>query len=476
MKQFALNVLSFLLVTTAVLAQTSALTICPQFEELDASQEKVINFASSLPQIGMMSYINWTTEDHIVNNGIISITLPDENAGKPINFELFDADFASETQYALYGRSKQGNISLYITPEGIGGTIDMVNKVYLALPIGGNKGALVQLSLQGNVEEACGTEHLESEEMTGYCNMDCGPAVLDVVALITPSARQWVNDTWGWLGQWFLFVETHNINGAFVNSLVLNKRVRVKIVDYDPDFVLTKNMLEDIKLFRNSITAIQAARINGADIRVLLTNEDYSNSSGVSGAIPADQGNPSTTNKIAIVEISSIGPISYTFAHEIAHHFGCWHSAPLLSSGCGNGYVLEESYRNTIMAVGVNFPPVFGGAPNFSRIQHFSNPDVLFGEEATGEIAVRDNAAQIRGAFCEVASQVPGHYTVRIEKNDPICVGDFVKFNAEVFEGVCFDQATLEYFSCASGPFQYEWRVSNSNNFNNSQVVSNGNV
>lgn len=48
-----------------------------------------------------------------------------------------------------------------------------------------------------------------------------------------------------------------------------------------------------------------------------------------------------------------------------------------------------------------------GGAQQNTRIQHFSNPDVLFGGEPTGNSAFRNNAAQIRGAFCEVANNNP---------------------------------------------------------------------
>lgn len=43
-------------------------------------------------------------------------------------------------------------------------------------------------------------------------------------------------------------------------------------------------------------------------------------------------------------------------------------------------------------------------APDNTRIQHFSNPDVLFAGQATGIDGTRNNAAQIRGAFCEVAN------------------------------------------------------------------------
>jgi Secretion system C-terminal sorting domain len=201
---------------------------------------------------------------------------------------------------------------------------------------------------------------------------------------------------------------------------------------------------------------------NGTDIRVLITNQNYPGQGGPFGAIPNDQGDPTGTNKIGIVEVPFIGPIRYTFAHEVAHHFGCWHSIPTID-GCPNGMNMANG-RNTIMA----------NSQNNTRIQHFSNPDVLFGGEATGIAGTRDNAAQIRGAFCEVADNVPGQYSVLISKNTigPLCKDETYTFGANVSAGVCFDPFTLIYSDCATGPYQFEWRISNTPDFQNSQVIS----
>lgn len=467
MKQIFFSLLIPVLFASNVLAQTSAITLVSPYTGLDVDQGKVLNYVNNIPRNGTLKYVNWASQDQIVNNSTIAVTLPNENNGQPIYFELLDADFASTTEYAIYGRGSLGNISLYVTPQGIGGTIDLVSKVYAAFPLGGTKGTLIELAQTGNETAVCGTDAISREAEANYCDEDCGRAVLDVLALVTPGARQWAADNWGWLGQWFLFVETHNINGAFINSLVPNKRVRVRIIDYTPDFNLTGLIGPDLLSLRNSITANQLAIQNGSDIRMLLTEIDYP---GIAGAIPSDQGAPTTTNKVGIVEVPFIGPIRYTFAHEVAHHFGCWHSTPTIS-GCPNGISMTNG-RNTIMANGTPASPF---APDNTRIQHFSNPDVLFGGLPTGVAGTRDNAAQIRGAFCEVANNLPDQYSAQISKNTvgPICEGETHTFGADVFAGICQDPFTLIFSDCATGPYQYEWRISNSPAFNNSQVIGN---
>lgn len=349
--------------------QTSAFALTNPYTGLNTEQNKVLTYVNNQPRNGNLKYINWNTQNIVSNNGIISVTLPGENGGQPINFELLDADFASITEYALYGKSNLGNISLYTTPQGTGGTIDLSSRSYSIFPLGGTKAVLIENSTGNTPPEGCGTESKATESVS-YCDTDCGEAIVDVLALITPGARTWLNDNFGIYGQWFLFVETHNINGAFINSAIPGKRVRVQIVDFQPDFTLTGSDIEaDLNNLRASTNALQLVNQYGADIRVILTELNYP---GIAGAIPGDQGDPTGTNKVGIVEVQLIGSIRYTFAHELAHHFGCWHSQPLFSE-CRNGMYLTTNDRNTIMANGPS-----GVAANNSRIQHFSNPDVTF--------------------------------------------------------------------------------------------------
>jgi hypothetical protein len=379
---------AFVFCTAHILAQSAAFTLVSPYTGLDADQTKVLNYVTSQPRLGDVQHIAWAMESLFDSNGKITIALPGENDGQPISFEVTGSHFANETDYAVYGKAEQGEIALYVTSQGRGGSITLVNSTYVLYPLGNTKGVLIKTNPSEGEGGTCATDQTPPE-VAGYCEDDCGNDVLDVLVMVTPDAQQWLNDNYGLFGLWFLFVETNNINGAFINSIVSNKRVRVNIISYTPEFAWTGLIGSDMTNFLNSVTAQQLAQDNGADIRVMLNNQDYG---GVAGAIPTIQLDPVTTNKVAIVRVPFIGPIRYTLAHEVAHHFGCWHSSPLMS-GCRNGKNLLNG-KNTIMA----------NAANNTRIQHFSNPDVFFGGESTGELNIRDNAAQIRGALCEVAN------------------------------------------------------------------------
>jgi len=450
MKQLYFILIFSLACASNASAQASAFTLTTTHTGLGADQNKVLTYVSNLPRNGNLMYVNWDAQSLVDNNGNISFTLPNENSGQPITFEVTDAYFATPTEYALFGRSSFGEVAFYVTPQGTGGSIDLNAFSYSLYPLGGIKGLLIKRSPTEVESGVCGVD-TPSPEGGGYCEDDCGSAVLDVLAMVEPGAQTWVNDNFGIFGQWFLFVETNNINGAFFVSIVPNKRVRVRVINYTPDFNLTTLIGTDMNNFRNNAAAQQLAQQNGADIRVLLTIQDYP---GLAGAIPTDQLDPTTTNKVAIVEVPFIGSIRYTFAHEVAHHFGCWHSTPTIP-GCPNGKNMLIG-RNTIMA----------NAADNTRIQHFSNPDVFFAGEATGDVGTRDNAAQIRGAFCEVVNNIaPTIFSANFDYDPVVCAGNpfYASASAEEGWGLTF----LGWEQWCTGPYSYQWSWSGNPNFSN---------
>jgi Secretion system C-terminal sorting domain/Metallo-peptidase family M12B Reprolysin-like len=450
MKQVLFILLMPILLTSNVLAQTSAsaFTFTTAFSGLDANQNKVLSYVSNQPRTGNLNYLNWGVQSLVDGNGNIAVTLPNQNGGQPIVFEVVDTYFATATEYAIFGKSALGEIAIYVTPQGKGGTIDLLTTSYNVFPMGGNKGLLIERSPTEVEGVICGNV-TAPDNVVGYCREDCGKDIVDVLAMLTPGAQTWVNSTWGMFGQWFLFVETNNINGAFVNSAVSNKRVRVRIINYTPDFTLTTNMDTDMNSFRNNPVAKQLALQNGADIRVLLTDQDYPGAGGPFGGMPIDQFDPTTTNKVAIVEVPFIGSIRYTFAHEVAHHFGCWHSIPTIA-GCPNGKNMMNG-KNTIMA----------NSPSNTRIQHFSNPSISFGGESTGTVGTRNNAAQILGAFCEVANNnSPAINSVDFEYD--ICNNNLSAYVSQITDG--WYQSYGVEWSC-TGPYSYQWSWSLSPSF-----------
>ena len=160
---------------------------------------------------------------------------------------------------------------------------------------------------------------------------------------------------------------------------------------------------------------------------------------------------------------TTIDPSRFTLAHEVAHQFGCLHSNPL-TAGCPHGRNMPND-RNTIMA---------NNAADFSRIPNYSNPDVNFGGVATGVVDTRNNAQQIRGAFCESANNNPDpQFSVFYSKSaGPICVGETYTYTSTIIQGNCIEPfGIIPSVNCGVGPYQYEWRLSNNPNFTNSQII-----
>ena len=139
---------------------------------------------------------------------------------------------------------------------------------------------------------------------------------------------------------------------------------------------------------------------------VMLTNQIYRDQNGNRVFGIANSASPTSTNKFCIVEAGFLLDPRYTFAHEVAHQFGCRHIDDNTGDVCAHAHVLA-------LPGGLNRPTILGpsnatafGAAN-ARIQHYSNPDVFFAGVSTGVSGQRDNAREIRAAMCDVANNQP---------------------------------------------------------------------
>ena len=220
-----------------VSAQSLSFSTVSPFTSLNTDQSKVVSYVSNLPRVGSMLYLTWDNSAILGTSDSIRFLLPGINSGNPVSYKVADAFFVSTTDYIISGNSSSGDFTLYKTSLGTGGSINYQSHVFSIYPLESNRAVLIENDRQTPDNTIC---FIPSEvESVSYCNTECGSAIVDVLLLITPEAKTWMATTYGYFSNWFLFMESHNINVAFVKSGIPNKSVRVQMMDYTPEFPLT---------------------------------------------------------------------------------------------------------------------------------------------------------------------------------------------------------------------------------------------
>lgn len=219
------------------------------------------------------------------------------------------------------------------------------------------------------------------------------------------------------------------------------------------EFTETDDISNDLTTFRTSPTVSSLRAQFTADCVVLLTDGNYSMSSGnVYGLTPSC--GPSSSMAFSIVEADQAAT-RMTFAHELAHQFGCKHSPGMNNGGCEPSFERPHWFnhnwrdRYTIMEAGVK---------KKQRIPHFSNPDVSYHGHPTGTHAdpsgnvERDNARQLREQACVVGQFLTSNdLRAIIYGDDHICVSSLsipIPLVAQASGG-------------GPGPYTYLWQISN---------------
>lgn len=147
----------------------------------------------------------------------------------------------------------------------------------------------------------------------------------------------------------------------------------------------------------------------------------------------------------------------HTFTHELAHNFGCKHDNNTMEHPTWENMVYEsQGYRffsgwgwpiikkKTMMAQVKAIHPY--------RLKYFSNPDVNFKGQPTGEVGEAENDNQIRNNACRIseyetippAEQIP---QMTISGPDTALPGDLIEFCATVSNCPDIQDLTWEYSS-----------------------------
>lgn len=150
--------------------------------------------------------------------------------------------------------------------------------------------------------------------------------------------------------------------------------------------------------FMDAIHNVRAAY--GADLVLLLT-ETMQNFAGL--AYLMSNPSPNAANSAFAVVKREFATGTQTFAHEVAHLFGCQHDR---ANADGNG-AFDYSYGHRFDVDAVSYRTVMAYAPG-ERIPYFSNPEVSFmgvpTGVASGQANAADNALTLRNTAAVVAA------------------------------------------------------------------------
>ena len=328
---------------------------------------------------------------------------------------------------------------------------------YALRALGGGLYVLVKMD-DGDTESACGFTvadiDLETAAQETQVAQDRECNVVVRVLILHTTQAAFANSQINEQTRQMLIAQA---NQALLNSHVYNNELVFVSAGGGllSGFTESGNINFDLNLLRTDPAAIRlrnSLSVN-ADLVVLLTDGNYSGSDGTYYGLAPSCG-PSDPASFCIVEVEqSISRM--TFAHELAHLFGCKHSPNKGNGSCEPDFERPHWFecggrdRYTIMESGVK---------RKDRIPHFSNPEVNYHGHPTGTHTTsyqgaveRDNARQLREQACLVASfRSSNDFKVHIDGDNEIC-----EYETDSPYGY-FANAT----GGAPGAYAYFWEIS----------------
>ena len=163
-----------------------------------------------------------------------------------------------------------------------------------------------------------------------------------------------------------------------------------------------------------------------ADVCVLLVyNDDYCGLAWV---------NANKSHAFAVVRASAYCATKYSFTHEIGHNAGCLHDTLKSSTNnpytYGHGYVhytgLSDSSWRTMMAYG----DACNGELNCVRIKYWSNPDINYNGNPTGNVTRCNNARVWNENAIKVSSFNTDPATITVTSADNSTMMDYACWRA----------------------------------------------
>lgn len=184
---------------------------------------------------------------------------------------------------------------------------------------------------------------------------------------------------------------------AETNQGYINSEIPLTAVKHDVKLHPTLNDLNDSSVMLNSFSSSMPLSdlLNCADSTALLIEEF--NSCGIAYLDRAFScGAISVTKK-------SCATGYYSFGHEIGHNFGALHNPEQYSSTDGDGYghLIQPPFADVF---GYRTVLAYSADGHRRRVNHYSNPNVLYNSNPTGIVSVSNNARLITANRFAMAS------------------------------------------------------------------------
>lgn len=327
------------------------------------------------------------------NNANCVLLIPTEQV--LYTFDPVKIEAVSETEYTYHGEwnpcdeENNGYITIIARDGNLYGQININETVYEIHDLGGRKNILVEWDNSQMPVNDCSTSAINSiddrpdenlgESRSGGCNVRVLVLFTDAAALVRDP------------------VAAANLFMTQTNQIVSNSKAMTSFT-----LVGVQNLAGFVETggaggFEATLPAFSALPLTTtlrnaafADQVVLLADINDPDVFGIAFT-------PLGPNfGFSVVEIDGAGG-RFTFSHELAHNFSCFHDNATGVNARG------KQFNNGCLGLGHRSRTVLARAgANDSRIMHYSNPDVKFKCRSTGN-SDRNNAGQISTASCTVA-------------------------------------------------------------------------
>ena len=413
---------------------------------LTQTQQNMLNRVQSNPFYKSWSWVTLgTITDSQDSTGVLYINIPGRTGIVKAAPKNITAD--SSTTYQWYGNVINDDSTGYVYISCKSGkttaSIGLLGEDYDIFSTDNNMHLMVQYdTAKLNKLNRCGTDgsvlttsRKKKDSLSTNILQTCQDYTR-VLVLYTPAALQAVAD----INQAISLCVAH-FNTTIYNSGITSGAVVQLAGSQLFNFTESYSPVNDAATLAADANA-QAARNNtNADFVVLLNNTSlWGSTYGVAASI-----DPTNASAYAIANINTAFNQRETFTHESGHLYGCRHDVGADPTGVpyahGYSYTSNLQKYSTVMATINN---------SGSRMQNFSNPNVVVHGKATGTVNSENNAREVSEQF----NTINGF-------RSPVFHPLGATATASKAEGCCYGSVSFEaIYSCGVAPYTFEWHSS----------------